>query len=86
MVVRVLPFALLFTLQSYIHNRVKIRLDEPWVKEVPLVAGSNPAAASFYIRGPQPRDWHLGQKQVPRFCTGTRVMVLPQTGQGSPPL
>ena len=38
----------------------------------PLVAGSNPAAASFYIRGPEPKGWHLGQKQVSRFCTGTR--------------
>jgi len=31
-------------------------------------AGANRAAASFYIRGPQPKGWHLGQKQVPRFC------------------
>jgi hypothetical protein len=52
----------------------------------PLVACANPVAAGFYIRGPQPRGWHLGQKQVPRFCTSTRSMVLPQTGQGSPPL
>jgi len=49
-------------------------------------AGANPAAASFYIRGPELKGWHRGQKQVPRFCTGTRSMVLPQTGQGSPPL
>ena len=52
----------------------------------PLVAGSNPAIASFYIRGPEPKGWHLGQKQVPRFCTRTRSMVLPQMGQGSHPL
>jgi len=52
----------------------------------PLVAGSNPAAASFYIRGPESKGWHLGQKQVPRFCTRTRSMGLPQMGQGSPPL
>jgi len=51
-----------------------------------LVADLSPAAASFYIRGPEPKGWHLGQKQVPRFCTGTRSTVLPQMGQGSPPL
>jgi hypothetical protein len=63
-----------------------------YVKRQPVDAGGVPAewitapgAASFYIRGPQPEGWHLGQKQVPRFCTGTRWMVLPQTGQGSPP-
>src|SRR3972149_2760726 len=38
----------------------------------PLAAGSSPAVASFHIRGPQPRGWHLGQKQVPRFCIRTR--------------
>jgi hypothetical protein len=32
-----------------------------------LVVDSNPAAASFYIRGPQPKGWHRGQKYVPRF-------------------
>ena len=31
----------------------------------PLVAGSSPAAACFYIRDPEPKGWHLGQKQVP---------------------
>jgi hypothetical protein len=34
----------------------------------PLIAGSNSVAASFYIRGPEPIGWHLGQKQVPRLC------------------
>jgi len=41
---------------------------------------------SFHIRGPQPRGCHLGRKWVPRFYTRTRSMVLPQMGQGSPPL
>jgi hypothetical protein len=41
----------------------------------PLVAGSKPVTASFYIRGSQPRGWHLEQKQVPQFCTGIRSMV-----------
>ena len=46
----------------------------------------NFTSCRFYIRGPEPKGWHLGQKQVPRFCTRTRSMVLPQIGQGSPPL
>ena len=28
----------------------------------PLVAGASSAAASFYIRGLEPKGWHLGQK------------------------
>jgi hypothetical protein len=27
-----------------------------------LIVGANPAAASFYIRGPEQEGWHLGQK------------------------
>jgi hypothetical protein len=48
--------------------------------------GTLPMRAAFYIKGPRPKGWHLGQKQVPRFCTRTRSMMLPQMGQGSPPL
>jgi len=51
----------------------------------PLVASANPAAAGFYIRGPRPKGWHRGQKQVPRFCTRTRSMVQPQMGAGFAP-
>jgi hypothetical protein len=35
-------------------------------------------------QGPVTESWHLGQKQVPRFCTRTHSMVLPQAGQVSP--
>jgi len=28
------------------------------------------------------RDWHFGQKQLPRFCILIHSMVPPQTGQG----
>jgi hypothetical protein len=48
----------------------------------PLVVGAKPAAAaSFYIRGPEPNGWHLGQKQVPRFCTKHCSMTQPQMGK-----
>ncbi len=47
-------------------HKVKIRLDEPRAWK-PFGASSNPAAASFYIRGPEPKGWHRGQNQVPFF-------------------
>jgi hypothetical protein len=43
-------------------DNVIVLLEEKKATAKPLVAGANPAAASFYIRGPRLKGWHLGQK------------------------
>jgi len=43
---------------------VKIRLDDQGIRK-PLVAGSNPVAAGFYIRGPESKGWCFCSSECP---------------------